>query len=79
MIVKGDAGLPVSDLQSKLNKYFNKEVLRIDGIFGEQTEYFLKKFQAEKGLVADGIAGPVTLAALESKDRPLSVPVESSN
>ncbi len=77
MIVKGDVGTPVAELQSKLNKYFNKPVIKIDGEFGEQTDHYLKKFQAEKGLVADGIAGPLTLAALEAKDAPpVSVPVE---
>lgn len=79
MIVKGDVGTPVAELQSKLNKYFNKEVLRIDGEFGGQTDHYLKKFQAEKGLVADGIAGPLTMAALESKaPAPISEPVESA-
>lgn len=76
MIVKGDVGTPVAELQSKLNKYFNKPVLKIDGEFGGQTDLFVKRFQAEKGLVADGIVGPLTATALDEKTGgPISIPV----
>ncbi len=37
---------------------------KIDGIFGPVTEAAVKKFQKQKGLAVDGIAGPKTLAAL---------------
>lgn len=35
-----------------------------DGVFGRRTEEALKRFQAEAGIRVDGIAGPVTRAAL---------------
>lgn len=38
--------------------------LSADGAFGRVTELALQRFQASAGLVADGIAGPATLAAL---------------
>jgi chitosanase len=36
-----------------------------DGVFGPRTETALKQFQAARGLQPDGIAGPITLAALD--------------
>lgn len=38
----------------------------IDGIFGERTERAVRDFQGTRGLVVDGAAGPVTMAALTS-------------
>lgn len=37
-----------------------------DGIFGSETAQKLKQFQATAGLAADGVAGRMTLAALET-------------
>ena len=36
----------------------------IDGIFGHQTVAAVKSFQLTKGLLADGVVGPQTWAAL---------------
>lgn len=47
----------VKHIQSKLK-------LPIDGIFGTQTKAALISFQKTHGLIADGIAGPQTLTAL---------------
>ena len=39
--------------------------LEIDGVFGRITEECVKSFQATRGLVRDGIVGPLTWAALQ--------------
>jgi peptidoglycan hydrolase-like protein with peptidoglycan-binding domain len=44
----------------------------IDGRYGPRTEQAVVRFQAAHGLVVDGIAGPVTLAALSSSSVVLS-------
>ena len=38
--------------------------LSIDGRYGSQTIEAVKRFQAKAGLVPDGLAGPLTLAAM---------------
>lgn len=49
----GDKGIDVRKLQEKLG-------IKIDGIFGTQTENAVKNFQKLHGLVADGICGKLT-------------------
>ena len=44
--------------------------LKPDGLFGRETEAALKRFQAEHGLDDDGIAGPLTWAALLGEPAP---------
>lgn len=46
----------------------------IDGIRGRQTTSAVKKFQASKGLLDDGIVGPKTLAALFGEPAPGTTP-----
>lgn len=60
-IRKGDRGEDVRTLQRALG-------ITDDGIFGEQTEKVLKEWQFAHGLVADGVAGPKTWAALGITD-----------
>ena len=55
-------GLVVADLQTALNKHGGKVV--VDGIFGPLTEAAVKIFQKVRGLVPDGIVGPVTWSKL---------------
>lgn len=38
--------------------------IAVDGVYGPQTEAVVRKFQAEKGLSPDGVAGPLTWTAL---------------
>ena len=60
---QGSSGPAVRKLQRKLKKLgFNPG--RLDGVFGRKTRAALIKFQKSRGLVADGIVGPQTLAAL---------------
>ena len=56
-IRKGDRGEEVKTLQRALG-------VTADGIFGAQTESVLKEWQFDHGLVADGICGVKTWAAL---------------
>ena len=42
----------------------------VDGIFGSGTESGVLAFQADNGLIADGICGPKTWAALDGAPRP---------
>lgn len=63
----GDTGAAVATLQRQLNDAGFK--LTVDGWFGLSTEQALIAFQRRANLVADGIAGPKTIAALTSRDR----------
>ena len=54
---RGARGGEVTKLQTALK-------IAADGIFGAGTEAVLRKWQAQNGLVPDGIAGPKTWVAL---------------
>ncbi len=60
----GAQGEAVAQLQRDLRGlgYF----LSVDGDFGPATKRMLMQFQAEQGMVIDGIAGPKTLARIEA-------------
>lgn len=58
----GDRGPEVTALQERLNALGGG--LEVDGVFGPATHAAVIAFQAREGLVADGVAGARTLAAL---------------
>lgn len=63
---EGDASPDVRKLQKRLQERgFNPG--SIDGHFGPGTEAALMAFQKSEGLLADGVAGPKTIAALGFK------------
>ena len=77
LLCQGDRGTFVVELQRYLNK-FNFPIA-CDGIFGDETDWAVRKFQEEMGLVVDGVAGPITMAKLnpagaEVEGRHRSVP-----
>jgi len=63
----GDSGPEVSELQRRL-KEAGFSPGQIDGDFGPATEAAVIAFQKSNNLLADGIAGPKTLAALNLID-----------
>jgi peptidoglycan hydrolase-like protein with peptidoglycan-binding domain len=63
LIVRGSFGLDVAALQFLLARRGFYDAVP-DGILGPRTERALRAFQQQAGLFVDGVAGPVTLAAL---------------
>jgi immune inhibitor A len=62
---KGSKGPAVRRLQQSLiNLGFNPGP--VDGDFGPKTDQAVRAYQASRGLVADGIVGPLTWAALHA-------------
>lgn len=62
----GDRSQDVRVLQQRLN--LAGAPLFVDGLFGDATENAVRAYQSKMGLVADGIAGSKTLAALTGTD-----------
>ena len=62
MIRIGHRGRETRELQEKLSNAGYR--LEADGIFGPATDAAVRRFQRDRGLVVDGIAGPKTMAAL---------------
>jgi hypothetical protein len=62
LVMLGDRGPEVVSLQQRLNELGAQ--LTVDGIFGIGTRAAVMTFQAAHGLVADGVVGPRTRAAL---------------
>src|SRR5437588_7794114 len=67
VLKQGSSGPDVTALQQKL-KDLGFDPKGVDGNFGPGTRAAVIAFQQSKGLQADGIAGPATLAALQSAD-----------
>lgn len=67
VLKKGMEGSDVIVMQQKLIEHgYSVGKTGADGKFGPATLSGLKKFQADKGIVVDGICGPVTWSKLES-------------
>ena len=65
LLRKGSSGPEVLTLQTTL-KQLGFDPHGVDGIFGPGCEGAVIAFQKAKGLMADGIVGPNTMAALQS-------------
>ena len=65
VLKQGSSGPDVQDLQQKL-KGLGFDPNGVDGNFGPGTKAAVVAFQQSKGLQADGMAGPATLAALQA-------------
>lgn len=53
MLKRGDRGEEVTVLQRGLG-------IKVDGVFGDDTDKAVRQFQTENGLTADGVVGPYT-------------------
>jgi lysozyme family protein len=62
VVKSGSTEHPVKTLQYLLRARGHS--VAVDGVFGPNTEAAVKAFQTSRGLVADGIVGPLTWAAL---------------
>ncbi|HEY8186950.1 MAG TPA: peptidoglycan-binding protein [Pyrinomonadaceae bacterium] len=65
VLKQGSSGPDVQDLQQKL-KALGFDPKGVDGNFGPGTKAAVIAFQQSKGLQADGVAGPATMAALQA-------------
>jgi len=63
MLSNGSSGDAVTALQRKLFA-MGFDPGTIDGIFGPKTDQAVRRYQEQKGLQVDGIAGPETFASL---------------
>jgi peptidoglycan L-alanyl-D-glutamate endopeptidase CwlK len=64
VLKQGSSGADVTALQTRL-KELGFDPNGVDGNFGPGTKAALIAFQKSKGLTADGMAGPQTMAALQ--------------
>lgn len=62
LLRSGSRGADVRDLQLALKSA--GLVLRVDGLFGPETDRVLRAFQEARGLTPDGVAGPRVWCAL---------------
>jgi lysozyme family protein len=63
----GGHALDTAALQDALNRLGVDPALIVDGSYGRHTRRAVAAFQAAHGLAPDGIAGPLTVAEIQSK------------
>lgn len=74
MLRRNEEGPAVRKLQEDLTRA-GFPTQGVDGKFGQNTEDAVKRYQESRGLQVDGIAGPLTLAALSAQQQaPSSLP-----
>ena len=61
LLSSGSEGRQVQLLQQALGS------IKVDGVFGEETEEAVRAFQTSRGLTVDGVVGPLTSAALRNQ------------
>jgi hypothetical protein len=66
-VERGDRGTEVTEVQTILKNF--GYTVKVDGVFGPQTEKAVRSWQKSNGLTVDGIVGPVTLQSLRSATR----------
>lgn len=64
VLKKGNKGVKVKDFQTVFNKAVGFPALKVDGNFGATTEKWVKQYQSDRGLPADGVVGQRTWAFL---------------
>ena len=72
VLTSGSEGRQVQLLQQALGQ------VKVDGIFGPETEAAVRSFQSSHGLTVDGIVGPLTSAALRGSGTALTSDVQST-
>lgn len=82
-IGQGASGAEVKQIQQILAGQ-GYAVGAVDGIYGPQTQAAVQAFQKSKGLIPDGIVGPLTWSALQvvpvqPSAQPAPVPVQASS
>jgi hypothetical protein len=66
-VERGDRGSEVTEVQTILKGY--GYTVKVDGVYGAQTEKAVKSWQKSNGLLVDGVVGPATLASLRGAVR----------
>lgn len=64
VLKSGSKGEMVVDLQRQLNAITGQSAVKVDGQFGPGTEKWVKQFQKDRGLKADGVVGEATWQAI---------------
>jgi peptidoglycan hydrolase-like protein with peptidoglycan-binding domain len=65
----GASGKDVEWIQKVINKTIAAQ-LKVDGVFGNDTQVAVKSFQKKNALIEDGIIGPKTWWMLRNKSNP---------